>query len=148
MLRIALFAFLVACKSKSEGALEKFATKYSCPEDQVTVKPRPDLDAADILMPDFSKEPSDEVKNDPARLAKFEADQEASRESWRRGYGGYDMFEVTGCGHEAIMGCHHPSTRRSNSTAGTVTCDWSPETKQRDKDERRKARAAKKNATD
>src|SRR5690242_19825759 len=55
---------LAGCKEKSTGARETFATKLSCPEDQVVVKPRPDLDPATEMAPNFATKPSDEVSAD------------------------------------------------------------------------------------
>jgi hypothetical protein len=96
----------------SAGAKEDFAKKYSCPDDRVTTKIRTDIDPRQALASASELKvatPPDEVKDDPGRLARWQADQDAERESRRRSYSSNTMIEVTGCGHSQIVACrpHH-----------------------------------------
>jgi hypothetical protein len=108
---------LAACKSKSAGAREVFGSKYSCPDDRITLKPRPDINPGEALTPAGwlkPKTPPAEVKSDPGRLAKWKADEDERIERLRGGYSDYEMFEVSGCDHTSVLGCHQrePEPRR------------------------------------
>ncbi len=99
----------------------EFGKKYSCPDDRVSVKERPDLDPVKTLAPDrdFSLgTPPDEVRADPGRYAKWKADREADVASARQRYSQDRMFEVSGCGHTDLEGCHaHKGAGRQGGTA-------------------------------
>ncbi len=144
-IRIAFGCVLLVagCKEPRVGALETFAKKYSCPEAQVTVKSRTDLDAATEMSPNFETKPSDEVKNDPARFAKWTQDQEKVHATWAAGFSGYEMFQVTGCGHDIIYACHHPNGTRGSYRPEQVSCEESRKEYDREHDA---AKAAKKQA--
>jgi hypothetical protein len=58
------------------------------------------------------------VKNDPERFAKWTADQDARKSNLRAMYSRNMLFEVAGCGHKQIVGCH-PHTKGS-----AVYPDW------------------------
>jgi len=122
---VVAMACLGGCKEKSTGALETFATANSCPEDQVTVKPRPDLDPETVMERASEARPSAEVAADPARLAKWTQDQDERRESRASSYGGYEMFEVSGCGHTTVYACHHPHSLKGGTREDQVSCDES-----------------------
>jgi hypothetical protein len=99
-----------------------FGKKYSCPDDRVAVKTRPDIDAEEAMAPDGDHEdrslgtPSDEVKNDPERYAKWKADREAVIASRKARYDGYTIWEVTGCGHTDLLGCHEYVSHHGGAT--------------------------------
>jgi hypothetical protein len=114
-----------ACKQLSSGAREDFAARYSCPEDRVEVKPRVDLQPAQVLhrASDAPQTPPDEVKRDPGRLVKWERDQADRRESRAATYIGYEVLQATGCGHDEILVCHHPGGSKGGTRTGDVTCE-------------------------
>ncbi len=91
---------VVGCKKREVGAKEHFGAEHSCPEDQVTVKPRPDLDWMELTLGVL--EPPPEVAADPAQLAKWQA-AEARRKAKQN-----EVFEVSGCGHHDYVACFHP----------------------------------------
>jgi hypothetical protein len=96
---------------------QDFAKKFSCPEDRVEVKVRADIDPVKALAP--NKEfpmgtPPDEVKADPGRYEKWKADRQQQLEIERYRYTQNTMFEVTGCQHTQILGCH--AHRNGNKT--------------------------------
>jgi hypothetical protein len=114
-----------ACKQLSSGAREDFAARYSCPEDRVEVKPRADIPPAQALARpgEVAPSPSDEVKRDPARLAKWQKDQADRREARLSTYIGYEVLEATGCGHTELLVCHHPGGSKGGTRTGDVTCE-------------------------
>ncbi|MDB4937259.1 MAG: hypothetical protein JWP87_4231 [Labilithrix sp.] len=99
-------ACVLGCQSKSSAARQNFAKEYSCPEESVTVKDRPDLRPSQVFPYPFRSKPSAEVASDPVRLAKFNADAKESREKWD-GFNdaSKDIFEVTGCTHTSLWAC-------------------------------------------
>jgi len=106
----ALLFSLGACQGLESGAKEKFADTYTCPVDRVTARERSDLKGSQILgTPSTPREPPDEVKKDPGRLAKWNADREKERNSSDSFYDTYAVYEVSGCSHSAFLGCYHPS---------------------------------------
>jgi hypothetical protein len=84
------------------SASEQFGTQFSCPKDRVEAKRRPDLDPSNAVP---VTQPPDEVKSDPGRLAKWNADQDKRRSL----KSDQQVFEVTGCGHTQLLNCrpHH-----------------------------------------
>jgi hypothetical protein len=93
----------------SDGIRKNFATKYSCPEARVVVKERSDLDPFKTLSQgeDFSLgNAPDEVRADPGRYAKWKADREQFVAREKQQYTQNTMFEVSGCNHTEILGCH------------------------------------------
>jgi hypothetical protein len=99
-----------SCKKLSTGAREQFAKEFSCPEERVQVKERPDVQAYDLIWgPKTPQTPPEEVRNDPGRLAKWKADHDGAdakaRESWNASE---NVFEANGCDHSAFLTCHHP----------------------------------------
>jgi len=113
-----------ACQSVSSRAQEDFAKKYTCPDDRIAVKARPDLDPTQAFVGDASSgTPSDEVKNDPARYAMWKAARDAQQEQDRSTYSKYDMLEVTGCGHTQVYGCYHRIGGQSRTLCYEATSD-------------------------
>jgi len=113
-----------ACKGLKTGAKEEFAKKYSCPDDRVKVVERKDLQAYEVIFGKTEeKEPPDEVKDDPERLAKWKADH-AESDSKGRSYfnSSYDVFQVSGCDHDVVMACHHPTGSKGGQRMDQVSC--------------------------
>jgi hypothetical protein len=70
--------------------------------------------------------PPDDVKKDPARLAKWESDQAKKRDLSAASQAGYEAFTVTGCDHTATLVCHHPGgSSGSSGSTRTVSCSES-----------------------
>jgi hypothetical protein len=99
------------------GARERFEKSWSCPEDRVVAKVRTDLDPLQF-HPAKVKTPPEEVRDDPARYAKWNADQEAERQTQRAAYAGHKLVELDGCGHTEIQDC------RPHHAHGAVYPDW------------------------
>ncbi len=111
-----------ACRRLSTGARDRFGIEYSCPEDRITVRSRSDIDYGDRVLAGLAPEaPSREVSGDPARLAKWRDDQAAEHARIRAECDDYSVFQVTGCGHEELLACAHPSDSEG-TYLGVVTC--------------------------
>ena len=118
-----------ACKRNQTGALEHFATRYSCPEDRVTVRARPDVKFGQHTLGDERvPAPPDELKGDPARVAKWREDQaKGGQAKLREHYDSLDVFEVHGCNHEALMACNHPGNAKGGGIdTSRVSCTEAP----------------------
>jgi len=91
-----------ACKNKEEGAREAFAAQFTCPENRIEVRPRPDVKLSDTLP---TSEPPAAVKADPDRLKMW-------RDKQTQGRRGVDesceMFEARGCGEQTLLCCSRP----------------------------------------
>jgi hypothetical protein len=113
VLRSGVFFGLVAtalaafgCRRESTEVRKEFGKQYSCPESQITVVPRADLIPYDVSTPwkKTVSAPPDEVKNDPARLAVWRANQSNAND--HSGYNArHDVLEATGCGHRGLYVC-------------------------------------------
>jgi hypothetical protein len=104
-----------------EDAREAFARAHSCPEERVHVTPRPDIKWSTVEG--LSREiPPDEVKKDPARLAKWRRDQEEQYAPLRELLDKHNVFEARGCDHDDLVGCVRPA--KSNG-ANRVICQVS-----------------------
>src|SRR5690349_10774430 len=84
---------LAGCKKLTTGAREEFAKKYSCPLDRVGVRLREDLRYGDLVVEEPDDPPPEEVKRDPARLAKFKADRARQLSAARASLNDLDVFE-------------------------------------------------------
>lgn len=115
---------LFGCKRLSTGAKEDFARRHSCPEDRVTVKERSDVHPASLLAPEGKETPPDDVKKDPARLAKWEADKKEQRAKTESGYArSYTVYEVRGCDLAVFVACTHAD---SSNGEMHVVCQEKP----------------------
>jgi len=121
----------VACGSMNY-LVEGFSERHICPQDQMTVRNRPDIRLStwicahpgaiaetigdktqaprETVLAAFRNEcgrqPPADVAGDPARRAEWERD----REEWRKQLEeeGYDTpVEVSGCGFRTIVACAH-----------------------------------------
>jgi hypothetical protein len=92
----------------AQDVRETFEKKWSCPAERVDLVLRTGVDFMQY-HPFRSKKPTDEVKNDPARLAKWNDDQAADLAQHRRFLVERRLFEVRGCGHVEFQDCrpHH-----------------------------------------
>jgi hypothetical protein len=116
-----------ACTRLSTGARDSFGVEHSCPEDQITVRSRSDVDYGERVLARLAPEtPSREVSGDPARLAKWRDDQAARRARTGAEFSAYSVFQVTGCGHEELLACAHPSDSEG-TYLGVVTCAKVPQ---------------------
>ena len=125
---IVVLVLLAACKrsTDSAGAKQEFSKKYSCPDDRVTVKERGDIDPATLLYPPSADEaPPDEVKNDPGRLAKWQADHKEQRETVEAGYRrSYQIYEASGCDHAVLLACTWADN--AGTSGQTLVCQEKP----------------------
>jgi hypothetical protein len=128
LLSLVATACLGGCRreSASTGAKQDFARRYSCPEDRVTVRERKDVDPAVLLAPPATESPPAEVKSDPGRLAKWEADRKAKRAETEAGYRrSFTIFEASGCDHAALLACTY-ATLAGTEGATTLECREAP----------------------
>ncbi len=119
---------LAGCKRLKTGAREHFGKEFSCPKNRVEVSARSDLRYGDLLLAiqGEPKQPPDEVKRDPERLARWKADTLADDQDLRARLNDLDVFEATGCEHRALMGCSHPGDS-DGVVLSEVTCWTIPE---------------------
>jgi hypothetical protein len=121
---------LVGCKKISTGAGEYFVQKYSCPAERVKVAERPDLKPSQVFPSPFAEPPPpDEVKNDPERLALWTSKQSAVKQSWDERMDRKKLFEVSGCGHDVLLGCEYSRSTVGNKTSiylSRVSCQEPP----------------------
>jgi hypothetical protein len=113
-----------ACKSLKTGATEQFGKDYSCPEDRVEAREREDVRGSTLFIGPSTATPPEEVKKDPARLAKWRADQAESQKGAIAVYDGMTVFEVTGCQHRAFYACSRAN--KVNGNADPVHCFAAP----------------------
>ncbi len=103
---------LAGCKPLKTGAREEFSRQFSCPEERVEVTERHDTTyGALVLQATPMETPTDEVKKDPGRLAKWQQDQQKKRDELQKGLDTLTLFEVHGCDHTALLGCERQSAR-------------------------------------
>ncbi len=102
---------VTGCKGVATGAKEHFSKDFSCPEDRVEVRERPDLHPSDGKTPET---PSKEIAADPARLKMWQAAQDSARASTDSND---TIIEARGCGHEKLQACH-----RHNKDANYIMC--------------------------
>ena len=100
---------LSGCQGAASAAKDKFALEYSCPEDRVTVRPRDDIRWSTVALHVPESSPPPEVQKDPARYAKWKADQAEQYAPLRELYDSFDVFEGTGCDHDVLLGCKRPA---------------------------------------
>ena len=136
-------------KSLETGARESFAREYSCPEERVSVRARPDVEAAEILLRAAPQDPPAAVSEDPARLAKWEQDRADAQAKQHDGFARFEVFEVSGCDTTQLVACHHPpmpNTRGKSKRLDEVVCLQSRsgderEERQQDKEQRKRDKA-------
>jgi hypothetical protein len=114
---------LAGCASLEEGARDHFVRALACPAERVTVKARPDLRYGDLIGAPTASAPPAEVAADPERLALWKEQRARAQADGRANANArYDVFEVSGCGHTAQLGCRHPEDERGRTELGAVTC--------------------------
>jgi hypothetical protein len=96
---VAAAASVVACRSDETIAREQFASRFTCPEERITVTPRKDLTSVDLTF--RPQPPPSDVAADPGRLELWNKDQ-ARRAAE---YEGKSVVEARGCGHELLFIC-------------------------------------------
>ncbi len=97
---------LSACKSKEQGARESFSKDFTCPEDRVEVRARPDVKRSDL---DKREEPPADIKADPGRLELWQSRKDEER---KKSDDGCEMFEARGCGKQTLLCCSRPAKRQ------------------------------------
>src|SRR3990172_5802230 len=95
---------VVACEGSKSGAIRTFGEKDSCHEDRVTARPS-DVRWSTVAHSVTPTEPPAEVKADPGRLAKWKKHQDDQERPVIEALDSFDVFEVSGCGHEQLVGC-------------------------------------------
>lgn len=113
-------ALLVVGCSHEDSAREEFGRAHSCPTDRVEMKKRSDVRWSTVSWSPPKETPAPEVQADPARLAKWKADQEATYAPLVKSLDAHDVFEAHGCGHDSFVGCIRPA--RSNGP-NRVSCE-------------------------
>jgi hypothetical protein len=114
------------CKRLKTGAREDFAERYSCPEERVEVRERTDVKWSTVVLGGATQEaPPAEVKDDPARLAKWNADRAEKDAETRKSLDNLDVFQVSGCGHDELVACAHPRDGEGVAT-DRVVCFQGP----------------------
>ncbi|WP_437276519.1 hypothetical protein WME90_35475 [Sorangium sp. So ce375] len=114
------------CKRLKTGAREDFAERYSCPEERVEVRERTDVKWSTVVLGAGTQEaPPAEVKDDPARLAKWNADRTEKDAETRKSLDNLDVFQVSGCGHDELVACAHPRDGEGVAT-DRVVCFQGP----------------------
>jgi len=109
---------VLACEGSKSGAIRTFGEKYSCPEDRLTAKPS-DVRWSTVDAVRLTEPPAD-VKADPGRLAKWKKDQDDKDRPTREALDSFDVFEVSGCGHEQLVACKRPG--KSTGCSGHTNC--------------------------
>lgn len=117
---IVAVALLSGCKRKSTAAREHFGKTYACPEDRVTVQPSNEK-WGDAVLAKSNEPPPADVAKDPERLAKWKKDQEADRKESLDRLNALDTFDVSGCGHKALLACWGTGNQ-DGSPDGGATC--------------------------
>ena len=92
---------LVACDGRAEGAGASFSRRHSCPQAQLSVKERPDLQ----YTPLRPEEPPLDVAADPARLTFWKETRASTEASHRHAQGMTTVYEVAGCGVTENLRC-------------------------------------------
>ncbi len=118
---VAIWCFgLAACQSHESAAREQFAEKYSCPAERVSVSPRKDLLWNEVSPLHDAGAPPEEVRKDPGRLAKWNADRQKEKDVWAKRAEDWEVFQVEGCDHEMLAGCKRPA----KSSDGKPNCHF------------------------
>jgi hypothetical protein len=115
----ALVAFAAAslgCQSLDDGAKDNFSNQFSCPKAGVELRPRPEIDAYELIFGKPSKPPAD-VARDPARMAMWQKKQDDSHATWNATE---TVFELRGCGHQTLYTCTRAG--KSGGHSGSVMC--------------------------
>src|SRR4051794_13412217 len=96
---LVLGLFLVGCRNDETMARERFTELFTCPEDRITVTPRKDLAAVDLVIRPAAPPP--EIAADAERLALWK--EKAAHDA--ADYEHDTVVEARGCGHEVVYIC-------------------------------------------
>lgn len=108
---------MAGCGSREEAAFRTFSESYSCPRDQITVKPIDSVTMRELwLRANPLPPPPADVQADPARLAVWSKAQDKDREGPLRGVQSYELFHATGCDHAVDYACHCPPQVKGSAT--------------------------------
>ena len=100
LLAVSMGTLVTACASLSGGATARFVVDFTCPAERVTT-------ATTVPPPPAPEAPPPEVQTDPERLALWREQQPARQREAAPYLPGDDFYEVSGCGHRVVYGCHH-----------------------------------------
>lgn len=116
---LAISLSLAACTGREGAARDTFEQAFLCPAERITsVKIEsmswPELEQR--ISPKKAPMPSVEIRDDPARLAVWQKQQDEYAHSRQvfdtRWDTRKDVYRVSGCGHEAIYACHFSTPQR------------------------------------
>lgn len=90
---------LVGCRSDETIVKQNFATRFTCPEERVSVAKRKDLDSIELA---FRAEPAPtDVSADPERLNLWKKEQARQANH----FADKAVMQAKGCGHEVFYIC-------------------------------------------
>lgn len=112
---IAGLLVVIAGCSQEKSARERFATDKTCPIDRVTATEKVGESAHDLIWGP-PKKPPPEIAADPARLALWQKQEDASKKSWDKAT---RVWEVTGCNETQLYTCM-PSSKRMGANCTSV----------------------------
>ncbi len=114
-LSLVLSVTSAACQSYEAGARENFSKTFTCPEERIEVRPRPDISPVDIRYPTRPQPPA-EIKADPGRLKIWQAEQDQRLAS----AGAHcEVWEGKGCDHQTLFCCHRPAKNQNRVSCST-----------------------------
>ncbi|WP_437488843.1 hypothetical protein WME75_09540 [Sorangium sp. So ce1014] len=90
------------------------------------MRERTDVKWSTVVLGGGAQEtPPAEVKDDPARLTKWNADRAEKDAETRKSLDNLDVFQVSGCGHDELVACAHPRDGEGVAT-DRVVCFQGP----------------------
>lgn len=103
---LAAFAVMGCSMPLPDGAQSVFSRTYTCPEDRITVTPRPDLIPHTLLKGGevVAPPPPPPVAADPERMRLWRTLHPPTTSIDDIG----DAYEVSGCGERRVYVCAHP----------------------------------------
>ncbi len=107
-----LGVLVMGCSGAMDSAKEDFSKDYTCPVSRVEARVRKDVKPS-TLSPFKKKEPSAKIKEDPARLAMWNKEQE---DKDAQTDDGQTVVEVRGCDNTVLYSCGYASQHSSTSS--------------------------------
>lgn len=103
-LALASLSLVAACGQGAdryaEAARETLSNAHSCPAERITVTPRPDLHAFDLMVGAPPSPPAD-IAADPGRLAEWQRRQRESQDHYNR----EKVYQAQGCDQVEYYAC-------------------------------------------
>jgi hypothetical protein len=112
----------------SGAVRDNFASRMTCPPDQVSVVQRSDIPRHTFFSEGETSPPPD-VAADPSRVQFWQQEREARMRDHDVGsfFGGCDVFEVTGCGQRQLLCC--AKHREGDTVFTNADCREQPSSK-------------------